>query len=158
MFITASFLRQCPKAVVFDLGGVISASPFALFRQVEKEQSLKERSIQDTIKVAGTNGSFSQLERGEITVADFPSLFVKEYKQQWDVPLNPSVVDDLMCRLRQSLCSPHQEVLDAARVLSGHNIKVAVLTNNFKEKDGTTWLPPVLNEVFDKVSFFLTIH
>ena len=155
---TASLRRQCPKAVVFDLGGVISASPFAVFRQLEKEQNLKERSIQDTIKVAGTNGSFSQLERGEITVADFPSLFVKEYKQQWDVPLNPSVVDDLVCRLRQSLYNLHQEVLDAAKMLSGHNIKVAILTNNFKEKDGTTWLPPVLTEVFDTVSFTLTIH
>jgi len=150
--VAASFHRQSPKAVVFDLGGVITSSPFTLFRQVENEQNLRERSIQDTIKAAGTNGSFSQLERGEITVAEFPSLFAAEYQQQWDVVLTPSVVEELMCRLKQEMTTPHQEVLDAARMLSGHDIKVAILTNNFKEKDGTTWLPPELTEVFDKVS------
>ena len=85
-------------------------------------------------------------------MAEFPSLFAAEYQQQWDVVLTPSVVEELMCRLRQEMTIPHQEVLDAAMMLPGHDVKVAVLTNNFKEKDGTTWLPPDLTEVFDKVS------
>jgi len=33
-----AILNKSPKAIVFDLGGVISSSPFTLFRKVEKNR------------------------------------------------------------------------------------------------------------------------
>ena len=143
--------RPPAKAVVFDLGGVISACPFELFRQIERENNLKEDTFRATVKAAGTNGSHSQLERGEITTGEFPEMFVEEYKQHWGVTVDPSVIATLISRLKQLIAKPRQEVLDAAKTLASHGIKVAVLTNNYKEKDGLTWLPPGLTEVFDVV-------
>ena len=45
-------------------------------------------------------------------------------------------------------------MLDAAKILAGHGIKVAVLTNNYKEKNGLTWLPPGLTDTFDVVCLY----
>ena len=143
--------RPPAKAVVFDLGGVISACPFELFRQIERENNLKEDTFRATVKAAGTSGSHARLERGEITTGEFPELFVEEYKQHWGVTVDPSVIAMLISRLKELIAKPRQEVLDAAKTLAGHGIKVAVLTNNYKEKDGLTWLPPGLTEVFDVV-------
>ena len=143
--------RPPAKAVVFDLGGVISACPFELFRQIERDNNLKEDTFRATVKAAGTNGSHAQLERGEITTGEFPVLFVEEYKQQWGVTVDPLVIATLISRLKELIAKPRQEVLDAAKTLASHGIKIAVLTNNYKEKDGLTWLPPGLTEVFDVV-------
>jgi len=147
----ASGDRPPAKAVVFDLGGVISACPFELFRQIERENNLKEDTFRATVKAAGTEGSHAQLERGEITTAEFPKLFVEEYKQQWGISVDPAVIFELISRLKELIAKPRHEVLDAAKVLASHGIKVAVLTNNYKEKDGLTWLPPGLTDIFDEV-------
>ena len=128
---------------MFDLRGVIS---FELFRQIEQENNLKEDTFRATV-----NGSHVQLERGEITTGEFPELFIEECKQHWSVTVDPSVIATLISPLKESIAKPRQEVLDAAKTLAGHGIKVAVLTNNYKEKDGLTWLPPGLTEVFDMV-------
>ena len=144
--------RPPTKAVVFDLGGVISASPFELFRKIERENDLKEDTFRATVKATGTNGSHARMERGEITTGEFPELFVEEYRQQWGITVDPAVIVKLISCLKELIAKPRQEVLDAARMLSNHGIKVAVLTNNYKEKDGLTWLPPGLTEMFDVVS------
>ena len=151
---TLSGSRLPAKAVVFDLGGVISACPFQLFRQIERENNLKEDTLRATVKDAGKNGSHAQLERGEITTEEFPELFVEEYKQHIGVTVDPSVIATLISRLKELIAKPRQEVLDAARILAGHGIKVAVLTNNYKEKNGLTWLPPGLTDIFDVVCLY----
>ena len=147
--------RPPAKAVVFDLGGVISASPFELFRQIERENDLKEDTFRATVKATGTNGSHARMERGEITTGEFPELFVEEYKQQWGITVDPTVIAKLISRLKELIAKPRQEVLDAAKMLANHGIKIAVLTNNYKEKDGLTWLPPGLTEIFDVVSVYV---
>ena len=145
--------RASAKAVVFDLGGVISACPFQLFRQIERENNLQEDILRATVKKAGKDGSHAQLERGEITTGEFPELFVKEYQQHIGVTVDPSVIITLISRLKELIAKPRQEVLDTAKILAGHRIKVAVLTNNYKEKNGLTWLPPGLTDTFDVVCF-----
>ena len=62
--------RPPAKTVVFDLGGVISACPFELFRQIERENNLKENTFRATAKASGTNGSHTRLERGKITTGE----------------------------------------------------------------------------------------
>ena len=149
---TTSCSRSPAKAVVFDLGGVISACPFQLFRQIERENNLQEDTLRATVKTAGKDGSHAQLERGEITTGEFPELFVKEY-QHTGVTVDPSVIATLISHLKELIAKPRQEVLDAAKILAGHGIKVAVLTNNYKKKNGLTWLPPGLTDTFDVVCF-----
>jgi hypothetical protein len=53
-----------PKAVIFDLGGVVVPSPLPVFAQFEKELNLNPGSVVDTIKKTGADGSFARLERG----------------------------------------------------------------------------------------------
>ena len=151
---TTSGSRPPAKAVVFDLGGVISACPFQLFRQIERENNLQENTLRATVKKAGKDGSHAQLERGEITTGEFPELFVKEYQQHIGVTVDPLVIATLISRLKELIAKPRQEVLDAAKILAGHGIKVAVLTNNYKEKNGLTWLPPGLTDTFDVVCLY----
>ena len=90
-----------------------------------------------------------QLERGEITTGESPELFVEEFKQHWGVTIR------LISHLKELIAKPQQEILDVAKILAGHGIKVAVFTNNYKEKDGLTWLPPELTKVFDVVCVYV---
>ena len=60
----------------------------------------------------------------------------------------------LISRLKELIAKPQQEVLDAARILAGHGIKVALLKNNYKDKNGLTWLPPGLTSIFDVVCLY----
>ena len=45
-------------------------------------------------------------------------------------------IASLISRLKELIAKPQQEVLDSARILAGHGIKVALLKNNYKEKNG----------------------
>jgi len=66
-----------PKAVIFDLGGVVVPSPLPIFQQFEAKYGLKEGSLVDTIKLSGEDGAFAKLERGEISVECFSEPFAR---------------------------------------------------------------------------------
>ena len=144
--------RQRYKAVIFDLGGVVMASPIegiAAYERLHPELPLN--FVNATIAGWGSEGAFSRYERGEVEFDEFIRTFkaelespraVKLYRAYCerkgvpssDLPDRMSNVDTLeIFRLMMSKAAePHPEFLHALTVLRGSGITTCALTNNFK--------------------------
>ena len=59
------------KAVIFDLGGVVFASPFDSFDAYERTAALPVGSVRKVIARSSRDGAWAALERGEHTMASF---------------------------------------------------------------------------------------
>ncbi|BGP13074.1 hypothetical protein JCM10213_000921 [Rhodosporidiobolus nylandii] len=67
-----------PKAVIFDIGGVVVGSPVAAIGRVEKLWGLPQHYLNAAITAAGPEGAFQKLERGELEMEDFYRRFRAE--------------------------------------------------------------------------------
>lgn len=131
-----------PKAVIFDLGGVVVPSPQVIFDQFEEKWDLTAGSLVGTIKATGNGGSFARMERGEYSVEEFSEPFSHEYRSFSGRQLTPAQVQEFASNLSDfTKLTPHQEVVEMFRRLKRRGIKVAILTNNFRRKDGYTTFP-----------------
>lgn len=132
-----------PKAVIFDIGGVVIPSPFPLIAQFETRHDLPPGSVNKTIRYYGVDGAFAKLEKGEITLEQFCRPFSEEFSRLHGIILNKEQVWDLargLGGLSVSL-TPYKEVLNLMKDLKASGVKIAVITNNFKFDNGTTVLP-----------------
>lgn len=137
-----------PKAVIFDLGGVVVPSPQGIFDNFEEKWGLRAGSLVDTIKATGNGGSFAKMERGEYSVEEFCEPFKLEY----DLFTGSTIVLDQVKEFAYALsdftkCIPHEEVVEMFGWLKERGIKVAILTNNFRRDDGQTTFPNELEHV-----------
>src|SRR3546814_5791428 len=66
--------------VIFDFGGVVTASPFEAFNRLEEERGLP-RDLVRRINAADPDGNaWAKFERAEIDAAAFDRLFAAEAK------------------------------------------------------------------------------
>ena len=117
-------------AVIFDLGGVVLDSPLAVFAAYERELGLAPHTLNKAIVAAGTGGAWARLERGELTMQEFCVAFDRE-----NAAIGITVSSaTLMARVAEhSAVRPN--VVHAIRMLRGHGLKVAALTNNWVSDD-----------------------
>jgi acyl-CoA dehydrogenase family protein 10 len=131
-----------PRAVIFDVGGVVVPSPFPVFARFEREQGLSAGSVIHTIKETGGEGAWAKLERGEITVGEFGEPFSKEYESITGRAVPAEVFRKFLEGFRvgkQVTVAPLMvEVMEKLRSLG---VKTAILTNNFRYDDGGTLRP-----------------
>jgi putative hydrolase of the HAD superfamily len=66
------------RAVLFDFGGVISSSPFEAFAHLESERGLPAGFIRTVNATDPDTNAWAQLERGEVDVETFGSLWSAE--------------------------------------------------------------------------------
>ena len=66
------------KAVVFDFGGVITASPFEAFNRLEEERGLPADFIRRVNSLNPHSNAWAQFERAEIDARRFDVLFEAE--------------------------------------------------------------------------------
>ena len=59
------------KAVIFDVGGVITDSPIHAIGRYERDHGISRNAINHSIVDAGPQGAWSRLERGELALEDF---------------------------------------------------------------------------------------
>ena len=57
--------------VLFDLGGVVMASPLEAIARYERDHGLPDQAINRAIRTSGDAGAWSRLERGELTLEAF---------------------------------------------------------------------------------------
>jgi putative hydrolase of the HAD superfamily len=110
------------KAVLWDLGGVITTSPFEAFNAYERDNNLPRDFIRMTNSVNPDGNAWARFEKNEITMEEFDREFERETRAAGH-PLRGSAVLALLAgKLRP-------EMTEALRRCS-KRFKTACLTNN----------------------------
>jgi putative hydrolase of the HAD superfamily len=66
------------RAVLFDFGGVLSASPFEAFARYEREEGLPVGFLRGLNATNHHDNAWARLERGEVSLEEFAALFEDE--------------------------------------------------------------------------------
>jgi putative hydrolase of the HAD superfamily len=66
------------RAVLFDFGGVLSASPFEAFTRYERERGLPVGLLRRLNATDPHRNAWARLERGEVSLGQFAALFEDE--------------------------------------------------------------------------------
>ena len=64
--------------VIFDFGGVVTASPFEAFNKLEAERGLPQDFVRRVNSSDPDDNAWAKFERAEIDAAAFDSLFAEE--------------------------------------------------------------------------------
>ncbi|XP_033126637.1 acyl-CoA dehydrogenase family member 10-like [Anneissia japonica] len=129
--------HQKIKAVVFDMGGVLISKPFKIFEAFEKEKGLPKGLIRQVIIEKGENGSFAQLERGELNTEEFGMIFSSECSEK--LGRSVDMKDFLKVFERDVKVLP--EMLDAVKCIQSEGLSTALLTNNWKDQSHKSLQP-----------------
>jgi len=137
-------VRPVIKAVLFDIGGVLTTGPFEGFAQYELERGLPDGLVRRINSTNPDSNAWAKFERGEVDFAGFCDLF------QSEASALGHVVDaqEVMAAMRGL---PRPDMVEAVRFCKGR-FKTAALTNNFvatgRERRADT---PALYGLFDVV-------
>lgn len=134
---------MAPRAVIFDLGGVVIGSPLHAIRDYERELGLPVNAVNHVVVGSGHAGAWSRLERGEFGLEDFYPAFEADCLAR-DVRIDAR---EMMRRVAE-IAVPRPAMLEAIRRLRAAGLKVAALTNNWITEDGGTGLLRPLFDVF----------
>jgi putative hydrolase of the HAD superfamily len=134
------------RAVIFDLGGVVFPSPIDIFRVYEREQGLPDRFISEVVLADPEHGSWSRLERGELTV----ERFATEFEVECEAAGARVDARALMAAVGQGFAA-RPEMLAALRAIRAHGLKTGALTNNWVADEPSDGGVHTLADVFDVV-------
>jgi putative hydrolase of the HAD superfamily len=120
-------------AVIFDLGGVVLASPLQAIASFEREHAIPEGFVNRVVVESGPAGAWSRLERGELGLEAFYAAFEADCAQAGgSVPAR-----SLMLRIAAG-SGPRPAMLVAVARIRERGLRVAALTNNWSGGGGAT--------------------
>lgn len=131
------------KAVLFDVGGVITTSPFESFARYEREQGLPDGFIRRLNSTNPDTNAWAQLERNAVGFAEFCDLFESEARAAGGELKAVEVMQCLAGDVRP-------EMVEAVR-LCHERLKTGMLTNNWRAEDEGKRLDGMLLPLFDIV-------
>ena len=111
------------RAVLFDFGGVISSSPFEAFAHLEAQRGLPPDFIRTVNATNPDTNAWARLERGEVDLETFGSLWSDEARALGHELDGRLVLEQLAGEIRPAM-------VDAIRSCKTR-YKTACLTNNF---------------------------
>jgi putative hydrolase of the HAD superfamily len=111
------------RAVLFDFGGVISSSPFEAFAHLEVERGLPADFIRTVNATNPDTNAWAKLERGEVDLEAFGSLWSDEARALGHEMDGRLVLERLAGEIRP-------EMVNAIRTCRT-KFRTACLTNNF---------------------------
>ncbi len=117
------------KAVLWDFGGVILASPFEAFRRYEIEHGLPVDHIRNVNTTNPHTNAWALLERNEISPSEFDALFGTESEALGHRVAGADVLSLLSGDVRPEMV----EMLDRVKAAG---FRTACLTNNVIGGDG----------------------
>ena len=117
------------RAVLFDFGGVISSSPFEAFAHLEAERGLPADFIRTVNATNPDTNAWAKLERGEVDLETFGSLWSDEARALGHELDGRLVLERLAGEIRP-------DMVNAIRAC-GTKYKTACLTNNFTRAEAT---------------------
>ncbi|KAL0947395.1 hypothetical protein HGRIS_013508 [Hohenbuehelia grisea] len=146
-----------PKAVIFDIGGVVLRSPFIGIAGYERDIKLPTNYLNTSIVGRGSNGAWQRFERGELSLFEFYEGFGKDLSDT----VNGNIWYKAYCERNGLACPPLPQSLNIdGRALFGrmmresgtydphiyraiHKLRAAkkhriiALTNNFSRTDSS---------------------
>lgn len=133
------------KAVLFDVGGVITTSPFESFARYEREQGLPDGFIRKINSTNPDTNAWAQLERNAVDFAEFCDLFEAEARTAGGELKAVEVMQCLSGDVRP-------EMVEAVRRCH-ERLKTGMLTNNVRPEDESEGgrLDALLLPLFDVV-------
>ncbi len=117
-----------PRAVLWDFGGVILSSPFEAFRTYEQEAGLPEDFIRRLNARNPDTNAWAKMERSEVPLQDFVTLFEAEALEQGHKIDGWRVLRSISGDIRPQMVEALRRCKAAFRV--------ACITNNMKSGDG----------------------
>ena len=111
------------RAVMFDFGGVISSSPFEAFGHLESERGLPTGFIRTVNATNPDTNAWAKLERGEVDVETFGSMWSAEARAAGHELDGRLVLERLAGEIRPQMVTTIRAC--------GTAYKTACLTNNF---------------------------
>lgn len=115
------------RAVIWDFGGVITASPFEAFARYECEHGLPAGFLRSVNARNPLDNAWARLERSACTAAEFDGLFAAE-----SAALGHEVRGSAVLGLLDGTVRP--EMVEALRRI-GARLKTGCITNNFRRND-----------------------
>lgn len=111
------------EAVIFDFGGVITASPFEAFNRLEAERGLPQDFIRSVNAANPHENAWALFERAEIDAARFDALFAEEARALGHELDGASVLAVLSGSIRPAM-------VRALDTLKAEGYRLACITNN----------------------------
>jgi putative hydrolase of the HAD superfamily len=115
------------EAVIWDFGGVISASPFEAFARYERERALPPGFLRSVNATNPHDNAWAKLERSECTLREFDALFADE-----SASLGHRVPGAEVLALLDGVIRP--EMVEALRRIRAR-MRTGCITNNFAAAD-----------------------
>ena len=115
------------KAALFDVGGVILASPFEAFSRYEAERGLPDGFIRKLNSTDPDTNAWAHLERNDVSFDEFCELFEAEARAAGGELKARDVMECLAGEVRP-------EMLEAVRRCH-ERLKTAMVTNNWRAED-----------------------
>lgn len=131
------------RATFWDFGGVILTSPFDAFARYEADNGLPAGFIRSVNATNPGVNAWARLERGEVTVDEFCSLFEVECRTAGGEVDAAKVMLALRGETRP-------EMVGALRRVRAAGLVTACLTNNFVTEDDSSAMQAML-PLFDVV-------
>ena len=116
-------------AVIFDFGGVITASPFEAFNKLEAERGLPRDLIRRINAADPDSNAWALLERAEISRAEFDARFAAEAERLGHELRGAEVLAVLAGAIRPGMVA-------ALDKLKARGLKLGCITNNVPESSG----------------------
>ncbi|NYF33052.1 MULTISPECIES: HAD-IA family hydrolase [Sphingopyxis] len=115
--------------VIFDFGGVITASPFEAFNRLEEERGLPRDFVRRVNAADPDGNAWARFERAEIDAAAFDTLFAAEAKAMGHILEGEAVLAVLAGAVRPAMVA-------ALDTLKASNFGIACITNNVPSGKG----------------------
>ena len=132
-----------PKAVIFDLGGVVLGSPLHAIAAYEQDLGISAGFVNRVVVDTAPNGAWSRLERGEIGLEIFFEAFESDCAAAGE-----RIDARVMLERMAAASSPRPEMLTAVASIRRAGLATAALTNNWAS-DGSDRDPHRLRVLFD---------
>ncbi len=120
-----------PKAVIFDLGGVVYPSPFEAFDVYDGRAALAVGTTRAIVRASSEGGAWAALERGELTMAEFFVALDAEA-----AAMGHTVETRAIMATVTELSGARPEMITAIHCLRGAGLAVGALTNNWVDDRG----------------------
>lgn len=117
--------------VIFDFGGVITASPFEAFNRLEAERGLPRDFVRRVNAANPDDNAWARFERAEIDAAAFDALFAEEARA-----LGHELDGEAVLAVIAGAVRP--DMVKALDTLKARDFRIACITNNVPGGKGVT--------------------